>query len=71
MILKGEIKKVLTQKDCYLLLMNLQEEGIDTQEQINLLTTSQDIPLQVIKFINDKRQLDLTNFYEHIRKSYI
>jgi hypothetical protein len=61
---------MITKNDCYLLLADLQSKGIDTSEQINKLVNSQQLPIDVIKFINDNRQLDLAVFYEKIRKSY-
>lgn len=61
---------MILKNDCYLLLADLQNKGIDTKNAINELISSNSIPLNVIKFINDNRQLDLVNFYEKIRKSY-
>lgn len=61
---------MITRNDCYLLLAEINEKGIDTSAQIKNLMSSTSIPLDVIKFINDNRQLDLTSFYEKIRKSY-
>lgn len=61
---------MILKNDCYLLLADLQSKGIDTTEVINQLISSTTIPMSVIKFINDNRQLDLLNFYEKIRKSY-
>ena len=61
---------MITRNDCYLLLAEINEKGIDTSAQIKSRMSSTSIPLDVIKFINDNRQLDLTSFYEKIRKSY-
>ena len=61
---------MILKNDCYLLLADLQNKGIDTTEAINELITSTTIPMSVIKFINDNRQLDLMKFYEKVRKSY-
>lgn len=61
---------MITRNDCYLLLAEINEKGIDTSAQIKNLMSSTSIPIDVIKFINDNRQLDLTGFYEKIRKSY-
>ena len=60
----------LTQKDCYILLMDLQEKGIDTSKQLEELITADSIPLNTLKFINSNKPLDVINFYDHIRKSY-
>lgn len=61
---------MITKNDCYLLLSELNENGIDTSGPIKDLMSSSSPSLEVIKFINDNRQLDLTRFYEKIRKSY-
>ena len=42
----------------------------NSQEQINKVLASEDIPLDVVKFINDQRELDVSKFYTYIRKSY-
>ena len=61
---------MISKNDCYLLLADLQSKGIDTDAQIKELISSNNIPLSVIKFINDNRQLDLSKFYERLRKNY-
>ena len=61
---------MITRNDCFLLLRELQNNGMDTTEQINKLVSTQTLPLDVVKFINDNRQFDLSKFYEKIRKSY-
>ena len=61
---------MITRSDCYLLLSDLQDSSIDTTKAINDLSTNKDIPISVIKFINDNRQLDLSQFYENLRKNY-
>lgn len=60
----------LKKTDLLLLLTELQDNNIDVSSQINLLMKSSNIPLEVIKFINDNREMEITKFYEHIRKSY-
>ena len=61
---------MITKNDCYLLLSELNENGLDTSNAIKDLMSSSSPSLEVIKFINDNRQLDLTLFYEKLRKSY-
>lgn len=61
---------MITQRDCYLLLADIQDRGIDTSSQIEELTATATIPQSVLKFINDNRPLDVSKFYEHIRKNY-
>lgn len=60
---------MITKNDCLILLSDIEKKGIDTSATINELL-SNGITLNVIKFINDNRQLDVSAFYEKIRKSY-
>lgn len=61
---------MITREDVLLLLTELREDGVDVKEQIKRQISSQEPVIEVLKFINDNRQLDLTNFYKKIRKSY-
>ena len=61
---------MITKNDCLLLLYDIKSKGVDTDEQIKALVSSPTLPIEVIKFINDNRQLDLLDFYEKIRKNY-
>lgn len=60
---------MITKNDCLILLSDIEKKGIDTSAIINELL-SNGMTLNVIKFINDNRQLDVSAFYEKIRKSY-
>lgn len=63
---------MITKNDCYLLLAEYENQGIDTKEILKLLVnTNSTVPsLDVLKFINENRQLDVSAFYEKLRKSY-
>lgn len=61
---------MLTKNDLLLLLTDLEEKGIDTKAQETLLFKSNGIPKDVLKFINDNRQLDVAGFYEMLRSNY-
>ena len=61
---------MITKNDCILLLTDLEEKGVDTRKILTELVHSTEPSIEVIKFINDNRQLDLARFYEKIRKSY-
>ena len=61
---------MITREDVLLLLTELREDGVDVKEQIKRQISSQEPVIEVLKFINDNRQLDLTNFYKKVRKSY-
>lgn len=63
---------MLKKNDLILLLTQLQESGIDVSMKLKQVIVSSDMSqlIEVIKFINDNRQLDVTGFYEQLRKSY-
>ena len=61
---------MITKQDCLLLLSELRTKGIDTTEQIRECVSSPTVSLDVLKFINDNRPLDIIEFYEKLRKSY-
>ena len=61
---------MVTRNDILLLLTELQEEGKEVKVYLTKALTSQSIPLDVLKFINDERQLDVASFYELLRKNY-
>ena len=61
---------MLTKNDLLLLLSDLEEKGLSVKNQENQLFRSNGIPRDVLKFINDNRQLDVCNFYEMLRMNY-
>lgn len=61
---------MVSRNDLILILTELQEEGIDTTEQMRKVFTSSEFPVDVIRFINENREMDINKFYTHIRKSY-
>lgn len=61
---------MITKNDCLILLADIEARGVDTTAIVEELVTSPNLPLSVIKFINDNRQLDLSAFYERLRKNY-
>lgn len=52
------------------MLYDIQSNGIDASEYTKKLIRTGTPTIDVIKFINDNRELELTNFYKKIRKSY-
>lgn len=61
---------MITKNDCLILLNELNLKGIDTSQQFQDILKQKTPSIEIIKFINDNRQLDLTEFYQKIRKSY-
>jgi hypothetical protein len=60
---------MINKNDCLILLKDLQENGIETNDLVKELYTTNNIA-KVVKFINTNRQLDLSAFYERLRKNY-
>ena len=46
---------MISKNDCALLLSKLKDEGVDTKESLMKLFSAKDVPIDVIKFINDHR----------------
>lgn len=61
---------MLQKNDLIILLTDMQEKGIDVSKELRNVATSKTVPLDVLKFINDNRQMDVAQFYERIRKNY-
>lgn len=61
---------MITKTDCILLLTELETKGVDVKDNLQKALSSPSIDIDVLKFINDNRQMDLTAFYKYIRKSY-
>ena len=62
---------MITKNDCLSILVRLEDsgvEGIDTY--MRKLLVSREIPLEVLKFISDNRGLEISKFYEMIRKNH-
>lgn len=61
---------MITKEDVLLLLTELRDSGVDCKEQIKQQILAKEPQIEILKFINDNRELDLTNFYKKLRKSY-
>ena len=61
---------MISKQDCLLLLTELEDSGINCQDEMIKLMNSENIPLDVLEFINKNRQLEVTAFYDKLRKSY-
>lgn len=53
-----------------MLLSDLKANGIEVNSQMKLILKSTEVPLDVIRFINQKRELALSEFYQKLRRSY-
>lgn len=62
---------MITNTDCILLLSELEEQGnVEAGKLLKTIAVSNKVSLDVLKFINQSKPLDVLNFYEHIRKNY-
>lgn len=64
---------MLTKKDCLMLLAEIESNEKDKQKVNNLTLKAiknPNVDLEVLKYINSKRQLDVSKFYEKLRYSY-
>lgn len=61
---------MISKNDCLILLYDLKNSGVEVSQQISFLIRTGEPNADIVKFINENRQLDLTKFYEKVRKSY-
>ena len=65
---------MITKNDCLLLLVELKDNFPDKKAEIDSyikkLLISASPSVELIKFINDSKELNLRSFYEKLRKSY-
>ena len=59
---------MITKQDVLLLLARLKDENIDCSSYVTE-TVKDGVNIDTLKFINDNRQLELSKFYEKLRKS--
>ena len=61
----------ITKQDCLVLLENINKElGVDVKEMQKRALLEKTVSLDVIDFINKNRPLEVSEFYEKLRKSY-
>ena len=62
---------MITKNDCLSILTKLDESGVSgVNSYVRQLVVARDIPLEVLKFISDNRGLEVSKFYEMLRKSH-
>jgi hypothetical protein len=65
---------MITKNDCLILLVELKENLPDKTEEIDnyikKLVISSQPTIDIIRYINDNKELNLRSFYEKLRKSY-
>lgn len=64
---------MITKTDCMSILVKLEDKGIDKatiNSYVNKLLLSKDLPLDVLRFISQNQGIEVTNFYEMLRKKH-
>ena len=62
---------MISKSDLILILTEMEESlNLDTSEMISKTLVAKTLPLDVLKYINDTRELEVNKFYTHLRKSY-
>lgn len=61
---------MLNKNDVILLLTDLENKGLPVNKQLTQLLRSESIPMDILKYINDNRPLEIVQFYDHIRKNH-
>ena len=62
---------MITKNDCLSISTKLDESGVSgVNSYVRKLVVARDIPLEVLKFISDNRGLEVSKFYEMLRKSH-
>jgi len=62
---------MITKSDCLSILTKLDESGVSgVNSYMRKLLVSREIPLEVLRFISNNRGLEVSHFYEMLRKSH-
>ena len=62
---------MITKNDCLSILTKLDESGVSgVNPYVRKLIVARDIPIEVLKFISDNRGLEVSKFYEMLRRSH-
>ena len=62
---------MITKNDCLSILVKLEDSGVkNIDTYMRKLLVSREIPLEVLKFISENRGLEISKFYEMLRKNH-
>ena len=62
---------MISKNDLILILTEISDKNnIDTTQMVTKVLTSKSIPFDVLKYVNEQRELEVSKFYSYIRKSY-
>lgn len=59
---------MLSKQECYKILLDMRADGVNVNKPISQLASASTVPPEVIKFINENRNLAITEFYRVLRK---
>ena len=59
---------MLSKQECYKILLDMRADGVNVNKPISQLASAPTVPPEVIKFINENRNLAITEFYRVLRK---
>lgn len=61
---------MISKTDCMAILVKLEDSGFNADYYMKKLLVSKEIPLDVLQFIAKNRGIEISNFYEMLRKSH-
>jgi hypothetical protein len=61
---------MITKNDCILLISDISTRGTETTAIMKRLLSNPDVDIEVLRFINEHRPLDVAQFYEQLRYNY-
>jgi len=61
---------MITKNDCLSILVKLEDQGVNIDLPMRKLVVSKEVPIEVLKFISEHRGIEVSNFYEMLRKRH-
>lgn len=64
---------MITKNDCLTILVKLEDSGVKKAEvdyYLKKLVVAKEVPIEVLKFISQNRGIEVSNFYEMLRKKH-
>ena len=61
---------LLTKTECMSILVRLENKGINIDDYVKKLMFSKEVPLEVLQFMSKNQGIEITNFYEMLRKNH-
>lgn len=61
---------MISKNDCMALLVKLEDKGVNINTYMRKLLVSKEVPFEVLQFISQNQGIEVTNFYEMLRKKH-